>query len=633
MRTSDDIVERVRNATSIVDVVSEHVRLRKRGRNHIGLCPFHTEKTPSFNVVEDKGIYKCFGCGEAGDVFSFVMKIEGLTFPEALAKLAKSAGIDYTPQQRTNEQASEDRTEPIINACREFAAFCYRALRSENGMGAMEYLRDREFSEEALKKFGVGYAPDGNASFLHSQEISNKTLQIYEQAGIISRSEGGEYYDRFRSRIIFPVMNPTGRIIAFGGRIMPGSNKELAKYVNSPETQIYHKSHVLYGLFQAKDAIRKKDYAIMVEGYADVLAVSQAGFENVIASAGTSLTIEQLNLLRRYTKTIVLLFDADLAGKNAILRGIELALSADFDVSCIVLPAGEDPDSYLRKEGAEGFERQLNNRTSFAETKARLLKEQGLFDTPEGASRAIHSIVETIAKIPDAIKRELYIRRIAEKFKLMESTLLSVLQKNLRGARRDDIRKAVEQIDREQEKYESELDVITNSLNVISGEAERKLLIHTLSNFATAYKALIDLDFDYTLIESEFVKSIIITCIRSYEENGESPTLAILLEAFRDDNKVRDLLLNASIIAEIDSIDDSINSDQWEIKRYGTQTELDERLYKAVSQTATKMIEMSLEKMLADYMRSDINKIADDDELKLILEKAQATAQMIHAKD
>ncbi|MEP7236179.1 MAG: DNA primase, partial [Ignavibacteriota bacterium] len=374
MRTSDDIVERVRNATSIVDVVSEHVRLRKRGRNHIGLCPFHTEKTPSFNVLEDKGIYKCFGCGEGGDVFSFVMKIEGLNFPETLTKLAKNAGIDYQPQQRNSDQNPTDRAEPLLGACHEFAAFCYRALRNDGNFHAMKYLLDRDFSEEILKKFGVGFAPEGSSSFLHSQEISEGTLPIFEQAGIISRGDGGDYYDRFRHRVIFPIMNQTGRIIAFGGRILPGASKELAKYVNSPETPIYHKSQVLYGLFQAKDSIRKKDYAIMVEGYADVLALSQAGFENVIAAAGTSLTTDQLNLLRRYTKTIVLLFDADLAGKNAMLRGIELALAAGFDVSSIILPAGEDPDSILRTEGPEGFERRLEQRTSFIETKAKLLK-------------------------------------------------------------------------------------------------------------------------------------------------------------------------------------------------------------------------------------------------------------------
>ncbi len=617
MRTSDDIVERVRNATSIVDVVSEHVRLRKRGKNYLGLCPFHTEKTPSFNVVEDKGIFKCFGCGEAGDVFSFVMKIEGLTFPETLAKLAKSAGIDYVRTERGPNERSEDKAEPLINACRDFAAFCYRALRSDAGFPAMKYLLDRDFSEEILKKFGVGFAPDGNASFLHSEEI--KTLLIYEQAGIISKGERGDHYDRFRNRIIFPIINQTGRIIAFGGRILPGANKELAKYVNSPETPIYHKSNVLYGLFQAKDAIRKQDFAILVEGYADVLAVSQAGFENVIAAAGTSLTTEQLNLLRRYTKTIVLLFDADLAGKNAALRGIELALAADFDVSCIVLPVGEDPDSYLRKEGAEGFERQFAQKTSFIETKAKLLKEQGLFNSPEGSARAIRSLVETIAKVPDTIKQELYIRRIAEKFQLMESTLLTELRKMTGRDRREVTRKKVENSLQDQNQAQ-ENDRMESYLpsNILS-RAEHELLKTFLEDTAVAYKSVIEIDFDISLIENEYVKSILITCIRSYEENGEAPSVAILLEAFRDDEAVRKMIIDVSVA-------DEKVSGEWDSQL--STTDIHERLAQSALQSASAIMSQALEKRLGK-LRQDIRSVTDEVEISKIMEDILATAQQI----
>jgi len=619
MRTSDDIVERVRNATNIVDVVSEHVRLRKRGKNYLGLCPFHTEKTPSFNVLEDKGIYKCFGCGEAGDVFSFVMKIEGLTFPETLAKLAKSAGIDYVRSERGSEQKSEDKTEPIINACRDFAAFCYRALRSESGFPAMKYLLDRDFTEEILKKFGVGFAPEGDGSFLHSDGISNKKLQIYEQAGIISKNERGDYYDRFRNRVIFPIINQTGRIVGFGGRILPGSNKELAKYVNSPETPIYHKSNILYGLFQAKDAIRKQDYAILVEGYADVLAVSQAGFENVIAAAGTSLTTEQLNLLRRYTKTIVLLFDADLAGKNAALRGIELALAADFDVSCIVLPVSEDPDSYLRKEGSEGFERQLAQKTSFIETKAKLLKEQGLFNSPEGSARAIRSLVETISKVPDTIKQEFYIRRIADRFQLMESTLLTELRKITGREKREVTRKKVENSIQEQnsqqevERYESHLPSLALS------RAEQELLKTFLEDTAVAYKAAIELDFDISLIENEYVKSILITCIRSYEENGEAPSVAILLEAFRDDDAVRKMIIDTSVA-------DEKVSEEWDSQL--SATDIHERLVQSAQQSAASIMSQALEKRLVK-LQQDIRIITDEMEMSKIMEDILATAQQI----
>ncbi|MEI8133818.1 MAG: DNA primase [bacterium] len=623
MRSSDDIVERIRSATSIVDIVSEHVRLRKRGKNYLGLCPFHTEKTPSFNVLDDKGIYKCFGCGESGDVFSFVMKIEGLNFPETLEKLAKVAGIDYVKSEKRSDEV-EDKTEPLVGACREFAGFCYRSLRAEQGMGAMEYLRDREFSQDILKKFGVGYAPEGDHSFLRSQSISSKTLGIYEQAGIISKNDRGEQYERFRNRIIFPIMNQTGRIIAFGGRVMPGASKEIAKYVNSPETMIYHKSQILYGLFQAKEAIRKKDFAILVEGYADVLAVSQAGFENVIAAAGTSLTTEQLNLLRRYTKTIVLLFDADLAGKNAALRGIELALTADFDVSCIVLPQGEDPDSFLKKEGADGFERQLGIKTSFIETKARLLKEQGLFDTPEGSARAIRSLVESIAKVPDAIKRELFIRRIAEKFKLMETTLLAELQKITGRERREVVRKQIETGNRNL----SHLPIDTSPPQQVTEQkaqpAEKELLRAFLENTAVAYKALIEVDFDFTLLQNEFVKSIIMMAIKSYEETGESPSAAILLEAFHDDEVVRKMIIDTLVV------NDKI-SEEWEAGNY-TITEIEERIGQSAKQSST-VISKAVYKKEQSAMYPQLNRLTDEDELNEMLEKAMIAAQMIHPKN
>jgi DNA primase len=540
MRTSDDIVERVRDATSIVDVVSEHVQLKKRGRNYLGLCPFHNEKTPSFNVLEDKGIFKCFGCGEAGDVYSFVMKLEGLTFPETLEKLAKAAGIEY---DRTAERReATDKNEPIFNACREFAAYCYRTLRSDAGNAPMAYLTGRGFGEEILKKFGVGYAPyNGFISTV------GDNIAPYLDAGIISKGDTG-IYERFRDRIIFPIMNPTGRIIAFGGRILPShpDATKLAKYVNSPETSLYHKSNVLYGLFQAKDAIRKLDYALLVEGYADVIALHQAGFETAIAASGTSLTTEQLNLLRRYTRNIVLLFDADLAGKNAALRGIELALAAGFDVGTIVLPQGEDPDSYIRKEGKEAFERLLGNRTSFIETKAQILAEQGGFSSPETAARSIRSIVESIAKIPDAIKQELFIRRIGEKYRLSETMLLSELQKLVGKQKREVVKKEIERDEKIRSNPNSDAPPV--EVNAPPTRSELFMLRAFLMDTAAAYKAVIEADFDMDLIENVYVASVIRHCIRMYEDSGENTSVGSVIETYRDDKNITDLV--TSVLTE-----------------------------------------------------------------------------------
>lgn len=540
MRTSDDIVERVRDATNIVDVVSEHVQLRKRGRNYLGLCPFHNEKTPSFNVLEDKGIFKCFGCGEAGDVYSFVMKLEGLTFPETLEKLAKAANIEYERNTQGTKEAA-DKNEPILNACREFAAYCYRALRSDAGIAPMKYLTDRGFGEEILKKFGVGYAPDkGFISTL------GDNMAPYLGAGIISKSDNGDHYERFRDRIIFPIFNPTGRIIAFGGRILPSHPQAgtLAKYVNSPETSLYHKSNVLYGLFQAKDAIRKADYALLVEGYADVIALHQAGFGTAIAASGTSLTVEQLNLLRRYTRNIVLLFDADLAGKNAALRGIELALAAGFDVGSIVLPQGEDPDSFIQKEGKEAFQRLLENRTSFIETKTQILIEQGKFTTAEGAAASIRSLVETIAKVPDEIKQGVFIRRISEKHKLSEMMLLSELYKLTKRNERATIKKEVERQTAQPSQRQEQSERPPFVVAAPPTEAEIEVLRAFLEDTSAAYKALIDTDFDFDQIENEYVSTIVRFAIRSYEDMGVNPMPAMMIESYRDDTLITDLIIN-----------------------------------------------------------------------------------------
>ena len=358
-------------------------------------------------MLEDRGIFKCFGCGKGGDVFSFVMQLEGLTFPEAIQKLAKRANIELEGSQNEEEDAARSERESIYHALREAAAYYYRLLRSPEGSQAMTYLRNRGLDEDMMRKFGLGYAPERSGLLI--DHLVNKGIDTdkLERAGLIARRDSGDHYERFRGRVMFPVFNATGRIVGFGGRILPNTSKELAKYINSPDTHIYHKSQILYGLFQGKDAIRKAGFAILVEGYADVLAVFQAGIENVVAASGTSLIVEQLKLLKRYTSSIVLLFDADTAGKNATMRGIELAIEAGFDVGTVILPSGEDPDSFIRLNGKEAFESAIEHRQTFIETKAQWFEEQGAFRDPGRMAQAVRSIVETIAKVPDSIKRPL----------------------------------------------------------------------------------------------------------------------------------------------------------------------------------------------------------------------------------
>jgi len=572
VKVSQDQIERIREATNIVDLVTEHVRLKKRGRNFVGLCPFHNEKTPSFNVLEDKGIFKCFGCGKGGDVFSFVMFIEGLTFPEAIRKLAERAHIEIEGSEAEANEVARGERESIYNALREAAAFYYRSLRSPIGESARAYLRSRGLYYEHFKndddkkksvqeKFGIGFAPERSGMLIN--HLTNKGIDLakLELVGLIARRDSGEYYERFRGRVIFPVFHQTGRIVGFGGRILPNSSKELAKYINSPDTQVYHKSQILYGLFQAKDAIRHAGFAILVEGYADVLAVVQAGTENVVAASGTSLTTQQLKLLDRYTRTevgfssfvgpsgqkkiqsyyrseIVLVFDADTAGQNATVRGIELALQAGFDVSTVTLPAGEDPDSFIRKNGHEAFEDAIKYRQNFIEAKAQMFEEQGLFSDPARKAAAVHSMVETIAKIPDIIKHEAFIRRLGERFKLNQQTLTfelhRLLGKSVNGQNMEGTGTPLppeSNSDTGEEEATAEVSSIKPENSI--ADPEGTLLEAMLADPIAVEKIIDAQEFSLDLISHPETRELIGYLLQRVED-GDPPTISQLLDEFRD---------------------------------------------------------------------------------------------------
>ncbi len=571
MKVSQEQLERIREATNIVDLVAEHVRLRKRGRNFIGLCPFHNEKTPSFNVQEERGIFKCFGCGKGGDAFSFVMQMEGLTFPETVRKLAKRANIEIEGGESEEEEAARSERESVLGLLREAAAFYYRTLRGHEGIRAMEYLRSRRLEDGTLRTFGLGYAPERSGMLIAHLTARGFDATKMEAAGLIAKSSSGEYYERFRGRVIFPVFNATGRIVGFGGRILPDSSSSdkrrgqgggaLAKYINSPDTSIYHKSQILYGLFQAKDAIRRAGYAILVEGYADVLAVFQSGTENVVAASGTSLTVEQLQLLKRYTTSIVLLFDADTAGKNATMRGIELAIEAGFDVNTVVLPSGEDPDSFIRNNGIEPFRNALLHRQTFIETKAQFFEEQGAFRDPGRMAQAVRSIVETIAKVPDEIKRALFIQKLGERFHLSEQ-LLSTEPSRIVATNREHEehhRTIAAPAEPTEELFEER---VPNSIPE-QPQAQQAVsrtegaLLEALLHDPIAVAELIErADFQVELIRHPHVSELIGYLIQRVEE-GDPPRVEQLLSEYRDRPEFQALLTTYGMA--LDAF-----SDQWD---------------------------------------------------------------------
>ena len=426
--SSDSVVEEVRQATDIVDVVSQYVRLQKRGKNYLGLCPFHNEKTPSFTVNREKGLYHCFGCGVGGNVFTFLTQYEKISFSEALRQLAARANISL-PSYNAEKQNEVDEVLDINEKANKY----YRdLLRSDEGSEALSYLREkRQFTDETIDKFMLGYAPDrwdGLLNYLRKKGIDEKVI---EKSGLIlKRQDGSDYYDRFRARVMFPVQSPSGRIIAFGGRTL--KQDEKAKYINSPETAAYKKGKTLFGIYQAKDPIIEKDAAILVEGYADLIALHQAGIKSVVASSGTALTIEQIQYISRYTKNVFLVYDADTAGQDASLRGSDILLEQGMNVFIVELPAGEDPDTFVLSQGSEEFMRLIHDAMNVVEFKAALMRRRS--DEPRNQITIIQSIVESLSKIGDAIRVNLYVKELADKFGLQEEAIYQELKKRKHGA-------------------------------------------------------------------------------------------------------------------------------------------------------------------------------------------------------
>lgn len=417
----DRLLEEVRARADIVEIIGESIPLKRAGKDFKALCPFHTEKTPSFYVVPSKGIYTCFGCHASGDVFKFLMERTGVTFPEAVRQVAAKVGVEIPDETRDGAAEEPHR---ILYEAMAFAQDHYSAaLRDAGGESAVRYLEGRGIGDEAISRFGIGYAPDGWRGLreaAHRQGIEDEVLLA---AGLIKESERSEEpYDRFRDRIIFPIAELGGRVVAFGGRILrPTEN--APKYLNSPETPIYHKSEILYGLNWSKSAIRREGAVLVVEGYMDYVSLAARGIENVAAGMGTSLTVEQANLIARYTAKAYLLYDSDLAGLKATFRSADALLRAGVHPLVVTLPPGEDPDSLVRRAGAEALGRQLDDASDVLEKKLQMLEERGFFGDIDGQRRALDRLLPTIRATIDPALRDIYIARAAERTGVRRETL------------------------------------------------------------------------------------------------------------------------------------------------------------------------------------------------------------------
>ncbi len=421
MKIPEHIIEQVRQRSDIVEIIGESVQLKKSGRSFVGLCPFHADRKPSMNVSPDLQIFKCFSCGKGGNVFTFMTDFHRLTFIEALKSLAARAGI-VLPDEDKTDSGEYNRIDSAYKTLVAASKFYSATLATSDGKDTLKYFQKRGFQQKLIEEFALGYAPDSWTSLLAELKKQGYSESAMEDAGLILRRDDNKNpYDRFRGRAVFAIHDVSGRVLGFGARQMKDDGQ--AKYINSPQSLVYDKSKVLYGLFQAKQAIRSQENAILVEGYADALTLHQAGFRNTIASSGTSLTKDQLHLLARYCKKIYIAYDGDTAGTNAAERGLELAVEEGFEVRIITLPTGEDPDSFVKKNGADAFRVYIRDSVSFLDFKIAQMTKQNLLATPSGKAEAIRTLIQTIAKVPDVLQHDFLMSRVADSLRLSEAQL------------------------------------------------------------------------------------------------------------------------------------------------------------------------------------------------------------------
>ena len=589
MRISEQKIEQIRSSVSIVDIISEFVQLRKRGKNYVGLCPFHNEKTPSFTVNEEKQIYHCFGCHSGGNVYKFLMEYDKISFVEAVQELADKTGIELELEKNISDEQQNELEElyELNNISARY--FSDQLLVNNEGETARKYFEKRKLTLKTLRVFGLGYSLPANNSFISFAEEKKLDFNKLITLGLVGRSEKGRLYDRYPGRIIFPIFSPNGRVIAFAGRKLdertPGG-----KYINSPETPIYIKGRTLYGLSHAKDEIRKKGMAIIVEGYMDLLALVQNEIKNVVAVSGTAFTEEQVQLLSRYTKNVTLLFDSDTAGINASMRSIEILLGQDFEIKIATLPKGEDPDSFVNNFGKIKFQENLDRAQNFLEYQTAYYESEGMFDDSGKTADAIRELVKPAALIKDELKRSLLIKTIAKKFNLREMLIETELNKAIKNIstlestqqRRTNIQQKTELSDA------GNKDISTTLINL---QTERDLIKLLFEGDVEVIKYIFDnLNFDDFKDErhQEIVKKVSAHFLQ--KENIE---VSLLLDEFQDE-KVE--LYLREILFDKHSI-----SSKWEELLPDSQSEF--KLFNYAVEVVNKMKINILENLIQQNMQ------------------------------
>lgn len=499
-------VDKIIDATNIVDVVSDFISLRKAGTSYKGLCPFHDDSTPSFSVSPIKGVYKCFSCGAAGNAVKFVMQYEQMTYWEALKWLGKKYNIEVKEREMTSEeklQASERESMLIVN---EWASNYFQNILATNPDGraiGLQYFRSRGFRDDIIKKFQLGFCLSPRDSFAKAALEAGYKKEFLLKTGLCFERQTGELVDRFNGRVMFPWISVSGKVTAFGGRLLDSRTKGvMQKYVNSPDSEIYHKERELYGIFQAKKAIAKYDLVYMVEGYTDVISMHQCGIENVVANSGTALSVYQIRLLHRFTSNIVLLYDGDAAGQHAALRGTDMLLSEGMNVKVLLLPDGKDPDEFVKMYSAEDLVKYIeDNQTDFIVFKINLLLK-GVTD-PIKRSEAINSIVESISVIKDPILRDTYLHECMARTGMAEQTLIAQMNRFIYNGREREKREAENQRTRENHLHNADTNLASvENPNNSNESATKNPTINSNSQFSI-------LNSQFSNVETWLIQAII----------------------------------------------------------------------------------------------------------------------------
>lgn len=620
MHIPEEIVEQIRRDADIVEIIGDHIVLRKRGKNYVGLSPFTNEKTPSFVVSPDKQIFKDFSSGKGGNVFTFLMEYRRITFVEAAKELADKLSIEIPTQSHAQQKVSTEKVSKrklTLELLEEVKKYYVNSMRLDDKHTAIEYFMKRGFTSEIQTKFELGYAPDSwDATVIHLRS-KGYTEQIMLESGVIGKGKTGKLYDRFKGRAIFPIKDHLGKVIGFGGRDLTNSDK-AAKYINSPQTAIYDKSDVLYGFYQGMDAIRNNENAILVEGYADVVSLSQAGVENVVAVSGTALTEKHATRLKRYVNSVYLNYDSDRAGINAADKSIDLCLENEIDVKIVILPDGQDPDSIVKEKGKKEYELLLRKAKSFVEFRVDNFKKSGDSKNPKLLSEFLKKMVRTINKIKDIFVHDHYINSLVSLLDLSESERQLIYQEKTKASQQVGEAKLelvkVSKSDWQPENMLSELKTVLN-------DAEIKIysyLLHSKDIKQVIEKLQLTSEFFQTNMAMR-----IFDHLEYLEFNTTEELFQQILHSEEAEEEINSILTNVLLLNE-----EFRPSDEWEKFRHIESTDEDKLIREAIRSILLNNLKVEIRETLVK-----ISDEPDNDDILIHYQKLIKQREEMHEKD